>query len=171
MDDGMSAMVSLPDAPARLAILVVEDEALIRFATADLLRHDGHLVLEAATADEALALLAAGVRIDAIFSDVQMPGRLDGIDLARRVAEAHPQIAVVLTSANSPDHRLSAGNRFVRKPYRDADVVAALRAALGEDAFSQDGERPDDDAQGDGQGGCWGAGGGGAGGGRRGARP
>ncbi len=144
----------------RRIILLVEDEALIRLATADLLRHCGHVVIEAATADEALAVLVAGRRVDAIFSDVQMPGRHDGIDLALIVAERYPLKRVVLTSANLPDARMPPGLGFIRKPYRDADVVAALCAGTvgAPDGREWQDEDPGRDERG-------------AGGGRRGPRP
>lgn len=160
MTDGAAVPALTCDDDERRTILVVEDEALIRLATADLLRHCGHVVIEAATAEEALAVLAAGRRIDAIFSDVQMPGRLDGIDLAVIVAERHPLTPVVLTSANLPDARMPPGLGFIRKPYRDADVVAALRA--GTHGVPDGRERQDEDVGRDERG---------AGGRRRGPRP
>ncbi len=115
-------------------VLIVEDEALIRFTTAELLRLEGFSVIEAATGDEALAILAAGKQVDVIFSDVNVPGNLNGLDLAGWVAKRVPGIPVILTSATGHATDLS----IILKPYRDADVVAALRDVLHK------GERPDE---------------------------
>src|SRR5438874_384004 len=71
--------------PAPTTILVVEDEVLVRMLIADQLRNAGYSVIEAADADEALALLAHTFNVNVVLSDVQMPGSLDGAGLARIV--------------------------------------------------------------------------------------
>src|SRR6266446_7858051 len=83
-------------------VLVVEDEVLIRSAVAEYLRISGNLVVEAANAAEAIADFAAGVPIDIVFSDIQMPGTMDGIGLARWVYRNRPGIHVVLTLLATP---------------------------------------------------------------------
>src|SRR5437879_13850595 len=82
-------------------VLVVEDEVLIRSAVAEYLRLAGNLVVEAANAAEAIAVFAAGVPIDVVFSDIPMPGTMGGIGLAHWVYHRQPRLHVVLTSRNS----------------------------------------------------------------------
>ena len=71
----------------RWAVLVVEDEILVRLTMADCLRAAGYVVVEAANATEALAVLTSGEPVDVIFTDVRMPGAMDGLMLARWVHE------------------------------------------------------------------------------------
>src|SRR5262245_21192751 len=85
-------------------VLLVEDEPLIRLAVADYLRECGFKVLEAGSADDALAILTATkpeFRIDVLFSDVRMPGKLDGFGLARWVREHRPALPVLLGSGDT----------------------------------------------------------------------
>jgi CheY-like chemotaxis protein len=83
---------------ARVRILVVEDEPLIRFAIAEALRDEGASVIEAATADEAWRYLSAGASLDLIFTDHRMPGSMTGAQLAVRVRRQYPSVEVVVTS-------------------------------------------------------------------------
>ena len=100
------------------AVLVVEDEVLIRIDTAEGLRQAGYRVFEARSADEALELLALGHQIDVVFSDVHMPGRLDGVDLHDEVTRRYPSIAVILTSATTLKRDGPVqGVHFIPKPY------------------------------------------------------
>ena len=86
---------------SRPIILVVEDDALLRFMTADFLRDCGLRVLEAANADEAVGLLQTTSQICAVFTDIQMPGTMDGLGLARWISSERPKIRVLLTSGNA----------------------------------------------------------------------
>ena len=105
-------------------ILVVEDEVLIRTMVSEALRAEGYQVTEAGNADEAIALLAAGTRAALVFSDVNMPGERNGVQLAKYVHEKHPGIIVVLTSAvGHPDLE---GEIFLPKPFGLFDVVAFI---------------------------------------------
>ena len=121
-----------PEAKSRArtpSVLVVEDDPLVRVAICEVLRDAGLCVIEAASADEALSYLGAGQRIDLVFTDIQMPGRLDGIGLARRLRSRDPVLPVVLTSgtAISPDDL--GGALFLPKPYdhrRVAEIVLLL---------------------------------------------
>lgn len=82
-------------------VLVVEDEVIIRFVVADYLRDCGFRVIEAASADEAMRLLETDkIEVDIVFSDIQMPGSIDGMGLARWIRTHFPTIKVVLTSGN-----------------------------------------------------------------------
>ncbi|MBS0638228.1 MAG: response regulator [Proteobacteria bacterium] len=79
-------------------ILLVEDEELVRLSAAEYLRFSDFHVLEAANADEALAILTSNTHVDLVFSDVRMPGRLDGFDLAQWLMTHRPALPVLLTS-------------------------------------------------------------------------
>lgn len=82
-------------------VLVVEDEALIRFTIADTLEDAGYAVLEAASVLEAVGKLGQHEHIDLVLTDVDMPGGLNGIDLAKMVAECAPKISIIVSSARS----------------------------------------------------------------------
>jgi CheY-like chemotaxis protein len=107
-------------------ILVVEDEILIRLATADFLRANGYRVLEASNADEALAILAAGEPIELVFSDVNMPGQMDGEDLAEWIKQSFPDVKVILTSGDKTE----TSAPLIRKPYDYNMVLAEISRAL-----------------------------------------
>jgi CheY-like chemotaxis protein len=81
-------------------VLVVEDEILIRLLIGDELRASGFLVLEAANAEEAMDLLHSGQRIDAVVSDVNMPGSMDGIALTTFVRATLPEIKIIVASGH-----------------------------------------------------------------------
>lgn len=111
------------------SILVVEDEVLIRLTVADHLRDCGFRVLEAANGDEARRIIEAGETIDLVFSDVQMPGTVDGFSLARWIRATRPGLPVLLTSGYVKQaevaHDLCA--EIVSKPYDHDDLVRRLR--------------------------------------------
>jgi len=102
-------------------VLVVDDEVLIRWVVADELREAGLTVIEASTADEALALLATGIRVYIVLSDVVMPGSMNGIELARLVKANYPHIGILLTSGNAFDVQDLAP--LLKKPYRPEMLV------------------------------------------------
>jgi CheY-like chemotaxis protein len=79
-------------------ILVVEDEVLIRFELADYLRSCGYQVIEAVNATEAVSVLQTSRRINLVFSDVQLPGPMNGFGLARWIRANQPQVKVILSS-------------------------------------------------------------------------
>lgn len=123
------------------AILVVEDEPMIRMDVADGLREFGFQVYEAGCGAEALQILAQ-IPVNIVFSDVQMPGDLDGFDIARHVRAALPLVPVILTSgfvrsdAAPPD--LADIAPLVAKPYDLGRLVERFRSALAQsrDAMS-----------------------------------
>jgi CheY-like chemotaxis protein len=114
-------------------ILIVEDEFLLRLDSAETIEHAGFEVIQAANADEAIAILNARPDIHVVFTDIQMPGSMDGLRLARFVRNRWPPIKIVATSgqvvASAGD--LPAGSVFLPKPYRGAEVVATLRELTG----------------------------------------
>jgi CheY-like chemotaxis protein len=114
-------------------ILIVEYEFLLRLDSAETIEHAGFEVIQAANADEAIAILNARPDIHVVFTDIQMPGSMDGLRLARFVRNRWPPIKIVATSgqvvASAGD--LPAGSVFLPKPYRGAEVVATLRELTG----------------------------------------
>ena len=79
-------------------VLVVEDEILVRTVIAAYLRECGFDVIEAGNADEAIRVMGAGIRIDIVFSDVNMPGSMDGFGLAQWLRQERPDLKIILTS-------------------------------------------------------------------------
>jgi len=113
-------------------ILVVEDEVLIRMMLAEELRDAGYAVLEAANTDEALALLMASPAIALVFTDVRMPGTVDGLGLARWVREQRPHLKVVVASADQASLRGPAEwDLVMTKPYDIAGMLLSVRRLLG----------------------------------------
>jgi CheY-like chemotaxis protein len=111
-------------------VLVVEDEALVRMLVADTLIDAGYLVIEAGHADEAIDILdtrAAG--IDLMFSDIHMPGTINGLELALFVRLQWPQIAIILASANAlpSPAQIPPNARFLIKPYDVRDLMGHLQ--------------------------------------------
>src|SRR5580692_10441147 len=92
---GYRRMKQAPGAPT---VLVVEDEGLVRQMSADELADAGYQVLEAANSREAIAILETGAGVAVLFTDVNMPGDLDGLDLARLVHERWPNVRLLVTS-------------------------------------------------------------------------
>lgn len=113
-------------------ILVVEDEALIRLSTADTLRDLGWDVRESANAAEALQVLEQCEEVALIFTDIDMPGPMNGMGLARAVAQRWPPMIIVITSGmNQPsDADLPVGATFVPKPYVPEQLAEDFRARL-----------------------------------------
>lgn len=111
-------------------VLIVEDEVLVRTATAKYLRDYGFEILEAVTADQALELLRAGLRVQAVFTDVKLPGSRSGADLAEIIRMDYRHIKVLLTSGVAPFPEVE-GVTLLRKPYFLFDVERQLRLMLG----------------------------------------
>ena len=111
-------------------VLVVDDEPLLRMFNVDMLSDAGFDVIEAADADEALRLLTDVADIRVVFTDVEMPGRIDGFALADLVETRWPDIGVLVTSGRRlPNEAFrSAARCFVPKPYAAARVVELIDA-------------------------------------------
>lgn len=116
-----------PAEPPR--VLVVEDEVLIRLATSDELRDAGFEVIEAANADEALRYLRS-LPVDAVLTDVRMPGSMDGLDLARLVRRDYPDVAVFIVSGHVGAEAPPPGVSMLGKPYDALAVGRLIRKAL-----------------------------------------
>jgi CheY-like chemotaxis protein len=113
----------------RPIVLIVEDDFLIRMNAAGMIEDAGFEVVEAASADEAIVILEARLDIRVVFTDIQMPGSMDGVKLARFVRGRWPPIKIVVTSGfvNVGKDDLPEGGRFLPKPYRSEQIVATLR--------------------------------------------
>ncbi|KUL97346.1 hypothetical protein DK26_01360 [Bosea sp. WAO] len=113
---------------SQLVILVVEDEALIRLDAVDTLMEAGHLVLEAANADEAITLLESRMDIDVVFTDIEMPGSMDGMKLARAVRDRWPPVMIVVASGRVVPGagELPDNVPFLPKPYSPAAMLKAV---------------------------------------------
>ena len=112
-------------------VLLVEDDDLVRLMAVNMLEDAGLTLIEATSADEAWAVLESQNKIDALFTDIEMPGSMNGFTLASRVAERWPHIRLVLTSGrfrpapqDVPDH-----GKFVPKPYQVEEVLSAFSRA------------------------------------------
>jgi two-component system, response regulator PdtaR len=121
------------DACRRPIVLVVEDEVLIRLQATDIIQDAGFDVLEAANADEAIQILQSRADIEVIFTDVQMPGSMDGIKLAAAVRDRWPPVKIIATSGRSGDFakNLPSGGRFISKPYGQ-DVGRIIHEMMAE---------------------------------------
>ncbi len=116
---------------ARRTILLVEDEFLIRMAAADALRENGFVVMEAASAEEALALVASGLQPDVLFTDIRMGGLRDGLDLAEGLRTQIPRLLVIIASGHAdPDNILRLSAKFFSKPYDISVVARTIKAEL-----------------------------------------
>jgi CheY-like chemotaxis protein len=112
-------------------ILLVEDNHEVQEVTAAFLEELGYQVTRAENADAALKRLEAEKDISLVFSDIVMPGAMDGVALARRVRAAYPHIAVLLTTGYAPrQEQLDDTLSILRKPYRLGSLSLALRATL-----------------------------------------
>jgi CheY-like chemotaxis protein len=122
-------MQSLMETPA---ILIVEDETFTRLAAVDLLSEAGLTNYEAADADEALTALEDHPEISLIVTDVNMPGTMDGMSLARRVCRIRPDIGIIVTSGRRriPDAELPGDGTFLPKPYRPQQLIEAVARKL-----------------------------------------
>jgi two-component system, response regulator PdtaR len=114
-------------------VLVVEDEPLLRMLAAEVVEEAGFVALEAGDADEAVALLESRPDIALLFTDIDMPGRMDGLNLAHAVRDRWPPVEILVVSgcvwARQAD--LPTNSRFVGKPYRAEAIVQELRSLVG----------------------------------------
>ncbi|WP_264048518.1 response regulator [Methylobacterium flocculans] len=124
--------MSGPQQSSPSLVLVVEDEGLVRLMAVDMLEDAGFTVIEASSADEAWTVLQSrSDDVGVLFTDIEMPGSMNGFALASRVAECWPHIRLVLTSGRCrpiacevPDH-----GRFVPKPYLADQLLKAFDQA------------------------------------------
>jgi DNA-binding NtrC family response regulator len=114
--------------PGRKLVLVVEDEPLLLLMAGDIVDDAGLEAILVPNADEAIRILEARNDISIVFTDVRMPGSMDGIRLAAAVRNRWPPIKLVVVSGHlTADGDLPHGARFFRKPYASDQIVSALR--------------------------------------------
>lgn len=113
----------------QIAVLVVEDEFLVRFDIVEALEEAGFIVFEAGSSFAAIEVLAGNGQIDVMFTDIDIPGGMDGLDLAALVGDRWPGVEIIVTSGHRRIHedRLAPGGRFLDKPYSPALVVSTIR--------------------------------------------
>jgi CheY-like chemotaxis protein len=111
------------------AVLIVEDEPLIRMGAVDIIEDAGFEVIEAASADEAIRILECRSDIRVVFTDIHMPGSMDGLKLAHAVRDRWPPIKIIVTSGRGliTEQDLPEGGRFFAKPYDLHEITDALR--------------------------------------------
>jgi CheY-like chemotaxis protein len=119
------------DAPRKRVVLIVEDDFLTRCTAAMYLRETGYRVIEAENVAEGISVLSSGTRVDFVFSDINMPGSLDGFGLAQWLAKQHPTVRILLTSGVHPEVLAEAtGLFFIAKPYHLDEVNRLIKAML-----------------------------------------
>jgi CheY-like chemotaxis protein len=116
-------------ADRKSVVLVVEDEQLLRMNAVEMVEEAGFEAIEASDADEAIRILESRNDIRAVFTDIQMPGSMDGLKLARAIRHRWPPVALIVTSGQTDitETDLPSGGRFLRKPYKPVQIAATLR--------------------------------------------
>jgi two-component sensor histidine kinase/CheY-like chemotaxis protein len=125
----------VPAVPA--SVLVVEDEMLLRMRAVDMVEDAGFTAIEAVNADDALAILESRTDIELLFTDIQMPGSMDGLKLAYAVHERWPLIKIILVSGQLKltDKDRPADSRFFGKPLEVKQMIAAMQDMMGKGAL------------------------------------
>jgi CheY-like chemotaxis protein len=119
-----------PDGPGEAAqrvVLVVEDEVVLRMAVSAHLREAGFVVIEAVDAEEAVELLHANSKIQLVFSDITMPGTMDGDQLADWISDRYPEIRILMTSGI----KQRGHQAFIAKPYSFIELQRRIEKMLG----------------------------------------
>jgi len=121
-------------APDARSVLLVEDEVMISNLVADCLTESGFRVHEVTTADEALRYIKSGASIDVLFTDINLPGAMNGAELAERARQLRPEMPIVYVSGRyklSEVSPLVPRSLFVAKPYDPDDICALLTRLTG----------------------------------------
>jgi two-component system, response regulator PdtaR len=108
-------------------VLIVDDDVFERMGACYMFSDAGYRVLEAVDADEAMRFFEANPDISLLFTDVSMPGSMSGADLARRVAERWPGVAIIMTSGRPRPEKLPLSIHFHAKPYEPTVVLRQAR--------------------------------------------
>lgn len=126
-------MIVLDHSVVPTVVLVVEDEMLLRMSAVDMVEDAGFTPVEAVDADEAIAILESRSDIALLFTDIQMPGTMDGLKLARAVRERWPPIKIILVSGQSkpPNIDIPSDSRFFGKPLESKEMVAEMQNMIG----------------------------------------
>lgn len=129
----MSSQIQVParteGAPT---VLVIDDEILVRVVIADYLRDCGYRVLEAGNAEDAVAILSSKLKVDIVFTDLELPGHSSGLELARWIRRRHPDVRVIVTSGVYSSAELAGelceAGPPITKPYESEAVVQRIRS-------------------------------------------
>jgi CheY-like chemotaxis protein len=115
-------------AEVSIIVLIVEDEALLRMNAAEIIRDAGFEVIETTNADEAISVLEARSDVYIVFTDIQMPGSMDGVKLAHAIRNRWPPIALVITSGHvrPKPEELPHAAHFLAKPYHPDELATVL---------------------------------------------
>lgn len=136
MDSGPESSARHEGALEKRVLLVIEDDFSTRYTTALYLREIGYQVIEAASAAEAISVFSSGTYVDFVFSDINMPGALNGLGFAQWLAQHHPTVPILLTSGAPLDtSTVEKGTRqgFIVKPYFLDELDRRIKATLGSD--------------------------------------
>ena len=109
-------------------VMVVDDDAIARMGATDMFRHAGYEVIEAGCASEALKSFESNANINLLFTDISMPGAMDGADLAVEIAAHWPLVGLIATSGRPRPSKLPAGMSFHDKPYEPSAVLLQAKA-------------------------------------------
>jgi len=133
----MTTATGSTELPEVAKVLVVEDEMVLRMRAADIVEDAGFCAVEAVNADEAIAVLESRSDIALLFTDIQMPGSMDGLKLAHAVHSRWPDIGIILVSGHvkPSDAERPTDSRFFSKPLGDAQMIVELQAMVGAGAL------------------------------------
>lgn len=125
----LGVLLCMPSITSPIRVLVVEDETIIRLDVVDMLGAAGFNVVEARNADEAIQILERDSDVALIFTDIHMPGSMNGLKLAAAVRKRWPPVKIIATSGH---FKLEAGDlptdaRFFPKPYQPMQLISAIR--------------------------------------------
>jgi len=121
------------DRSGKVLVLLVEDEPLVRMVASESLEDAGYEVIEARDAEEALALMAGRRDVGVLFTDVNMPGSMDGLGLAELIHARWPDVHLVVTSGRPLDRKVPDVGTFLPKPYTPDEMTRAIRRIAGGD--------------------------------------
>ena len=129
----VSVMMVLDHSIVRSVVLVVEDEMLLRMSAVDMVEDAGYTSVEAVNADEAVTILESRSDIALLFTDIQMPGSMDGLKLAQTVHSRWSPIKIILVSGQLKltGIDLPLGSRFFGKPLEAEVMIAQMRSMIG----------------------------------------
>src|SRR3979490_685249 len=129
----VSVMMAFDHSVVPAVVLVVEDEMLLRMRAVDMVEDAGYTSVEAVDADEAVAILESRSDVALMFTDIQMPGSMDGLKLAHAVYKRWPPIKIILVSGQlkPADIDIPADSRFYGKPLEAKEMIAELQSMIG----------------------------------------
>jgi CheY-like chemotaxis protein len=126
-------MMVLDQSSIPAVVLIVEDEMMLRMRAVDMVEDAGYTPVEALDAAEAVAILESRPDVALMCTDIQMPGQMDGVELAHTVHERWPKIKIIVVSGQLklPDLDLPPRSRFLGKPLDAVEVIAEMRDMIG----------------------------------------